>query len=238
MTTDAATAPTGTATAAPAAEASPASTLREQFLEARRTEIIEAAQRVFAKHGCDGASMQQIAKAAGVSAGNIYRYFPNKEALVIAVCEDCEAAVREKFAAASAANPSPLGALFALGDHAFGEIGAPGEREGTMLNLESTLVAARNDEFGPAVERQTAAVRDSLQHLVASAQEIGELDPSVDARAFGELLLAVTTGIELLSLQTNGNVDADGVWALLQRIVRKFGTEGGASDVQAARQHD
>ena len=58
------------------------SRLREQFLEARRQEILEAARSVFVTRGCDAASMQQIAKAAGVSAGNIYRYFPNKEALV------------------------------------------------------------------------------------------------------------------------------------------------------------
>jgi AcrR family transcriptional regulator len=214
---------------------SSASTLREQFLEARRAEILEAARGVFVAKGCDAASMQQIAKAAGVSAGNIYRYFPNKDALIVAVCEECEIADRERFASVSAANASPLGALFAMGDSAFAQFTDDNAREATMLTLESALVAARNDEFGPAVERQTAALRDALAELLRAAQNAGELDSSVNAQAFGDLLLSVVSGMRLMQLQVNGSVDADGVWTLLQRIVRGFGTEGVATNLDEAR---
>ena len=220
--------------ATPAAPAPPASTLREQFLEARRAEILEAARGVFVEKGCDAASMQQIAKAAGVSAGNIYRYFPNKEALIVAVCEDCEMQDRAKFDSVSEANSSPLGALFAIGDEAFEQLDAPGSIEWTMLNLESALVAARNPDFGPAVARQSAAVRDGLVALLQAAQAAGEIDESVDARAFGELLLAVVSGLKLQQLQTRGDIDSAGVWALVQRIVRGFATEGVATELPAA----
>ena len=224
-------------TEAPAAteQATASSSLREQFLEARRAEILEAARGVFVEKGCDAASMQQIAKAAGVSAGNIYRYFPNKEALIVAVCEDCEVQDRAKFTQVSEENPSPLGALFAIGDDAFGQLENEGSLEWTMLGLESALVAARNPDFGPAVERQTAAVRDGLVEIVEAAQQAGELDPTIDARAFGELLLSVASGLKLLQLQVNGDVDAPGVWSLLQRVVRAFGTEGVSSDLGVAR---
>jgi len=215
--------------------ATAASTLRQQFLEARRAEILDAARRVFVDHGCDAASMQQIARAAGVSAGNIYRYFPNKEALILAVCEDCEQQDRESFAAVQAENASPLGALYAAGDKAFAQFARDDARQATMLTLESALVAARNGEFGPAVHNHIAGLRDAIAQLVASAQDSGELDSSVDSRAMGELLLAVVGGLRLMQLQLEGDVDADGVWTLLQRIVRAFGTEGVASDVDAAR---
>ena len=46
------------------------------FHEDRSTGILEAARRAFAEKGFDGASMQDIARAAGMSAGNFYRYFP------------------------------------------------------------------------------------------------------------------------------------------------------------------
>jgi AcrR family transcriptional regulator len=36
----------------------------------------------FAKKGFDGASMQDLARAAGMSVGNFYRYFPSKAAIV------------------------------------------------------------------------------------------------------------------------------------------------------------
>ena len=220
----------------PAAEPKSAtSTLREQFLEARRAEILEAARGVFVEKGSDGASMQQIARAAGVSAGNIYRYFPNKEALVVAVCEACEVQDRAKFDAVSAANSSPLGALFAMGDSAFEQFEQDDAAAATMLTLESALVAARSPDFGPAVADQASNLRDSLAGLVTAAQEAGELDRSVDARALGELMLSVVSGLRLLQLQTDGDVDAQGVWSLLERIVRSFGIEGVSTDLGRGR---
>jgi AcrR family transcriptional regulator len=48
---------------------------------AKRRQILEGARRVFLSQGFDGASMGEIAKAAGVSKGTLYVYFDNKEAL-------------------------------------------------------------------------------------------------------------------------------------------------------------
>jgi AcrR family transcriptional regulator len=50
--------------------------------------IIEAAVHVLGEHGYEGASTQQIAKAAGISVGSIYQYFPNKQSIVIAAVQD------------------------------------------------------------------------------------------------------------------------------------------------------
>jgi AcrR family transcriptional regulator len=48
---------------------------------AKRREIMEGARRVFRARGFDGASMGDIAKAAGVSKGTLYVYFDSKESL-------------------------------------------------------------------------------------------------------------------------------------------------------------
>jgi AcrR family transcriptional regulator len=50
--------------------------------DARAREILERVKAVFAQKGFDGASMQDLARAAGMSAGNFYRYFPSKDAIV------------------------------------------------------------------------------------------------------------------------------------------------------------
>lgn len=47
----------------------------------KRLQIMDGARRTFLAHGYDGASMGDIAKAAGVSKGTLYVYFENKEAL-------------------------------------------------------------------------------------------------------------------------------------------------------------
>lgn len=50
-----------------------------------RDRIVRAALAVFARDGVRAATMAAIAKQAGISAGNIYHYFPTKDALHAAV---------------------------------------------------------------------------------------------------------------------------------------------------------
>ena len=52
----------------------------------RRQEILAAAERAFVRHGFHAATMLHVAEEAGMSAGNLYRYFPGKEALVEGLC--------------------------------------------------------------------------------------------------------------------------------------------------------
>lgn len=52
-----------------------------------RARIVEAAEQVFADKGLPSAKMSDIAELAGISAGNLYRYFPGKEALFDAIVD-------------------------------------------------------------------------------------------------------------------------------------------------------
>lgn len=49
-----------------------------------RERILEVAKRAFTRHGAD-ASLDDIAKQAGVGAGTLYRHFPTRDALIEAV---------------------------------------------------------------------------------------------------------------------------------------------------------
>jgi AcrR family transcriptional regulator len=49
--------------------------------------ILDATTRVLVKQGFDGLSTNAVAATAGVSIGSLYQYFPNKEALVLALIE-------------------------------------------------------------------------------------------------------------------------------------------------------
>ncbi|HEY5945857.1 MAG TPA: TetR/AcrR family transcriptional regulator [Kofleriaceae bacterium] len=59
--------------------------------------ILQATTRVLVKQGFDRLSTNAVASAAGVSIGSLYQYFPNKEALVLALIdrhmEDMNAAI-------------------------------------------------------------------------------------------------------------------------------------------------
>lgn len=59
---------------------------------AKRRQIVEGARAVFLTKGFDAASMNDIAREAGVSKGTLYVYFENKEQLFEAIVEqECEA---------------------------------------------------------------------------------------------------------------------------------------------------
>jgi AcrR family transcriptional regulator len=62
----------------------------------RYEEIVAAAASLFAERGFDGASLNAIAKAAGVTIASIYQYFPDREAIIDAVAEFYLAAFREE----------------------------------------------------------------------------------------------------------------------------------------------
>ena len=58
---------------------------------AKRRQIIDGARAVFLSRGFDAASMNDIARAAGVSKGTLYVYFHDKERLFEAIVEQLRA---------------------------------------------------------------------------------------------------------------------------------------------------
>lgn len=59
-------------------------TKQEVVAEFRSTEILDAARRVFARKGFEGASVDEVADAAGLAKGTVYTYFPSKRDLYLA----------------------------------------------------------------------------------------------------------------------------------------------------------
>ncbi len=62
---------------------------------AKRRQILQGASTVFLNMGFSGASMGEIARAAGVSKGTLYAYFENKEALFVATIDENKRALFE-----------------------------------------------------------------------------------------------------------------------------------------------
>jgi len=54
-------------------------------MEARKDQILTAAERVFAQKGFHQSTIAEIAREAGVSDATIYEYFPNKEELLFSI---------------------------------------------------------------------------------------------------------------------------------------------------------
>lgn len=73
------------------------------LVDDKRRRILDAALRVFAERGYHGTTVPEVAAAAGVGTGTLYRYFAHKEALVNEVYRDAKARLREALLAGVAA---------------------------------------------------------------------------------------------------------------------------------------
>lgn len=69
-----------------------------QSTDQRIADILEKVRMAFAERGFDGASMQDLARAAGMSVGNFYRYFPAKSAIIAALINHDLAEMERDFA--------------------------------------------------------------------------------------------------------------------------------------------
>ncbi len=68
----------------------------ETLKEDRTRQILDAAARLFAKHGFTDADTQLLADDLGIGKGTIYRYFPSKKALFLAAADRVMRQLREE----------------------------------------------------------------------------------------------------------------------------------------------
>src|SRR5882724_1186717 len=71
--------------------------------------ILEAAARILETRGFDGYSTNSVAARAGVSIGSVYQYFPNKDALTLALIERETAPLLEDLAAVATDSTYDIG---------------------------------------------------------------------------------------------------------------------------------
>ena len=69
--------------------------------EQRRELVLGEAMAAFAAHGYAGTSTEEVARRAGISQPYLFRLFPTKKALFLALVERCFRRVRDEFAAAA-----------------------------------------------------------------------------------------------------------------------------------------
>jgi AcrR family transcriptional regulator len=155
--------------------------------DARRNydRLLAAAAAVFAEHGADDASLEEIARRAGVGIGTLYRHFPARQALLEAVYKD-QVDGLEVLAGKLLASESPAAAL---GDwmRAFVAFGR------TKRSLSSALVANKNSEFMSAC---SMTLRGCTETLLSRAQETGQARPEVRTADIMRLAHAVILAAE------------------------------------------
>jgi AcrR family transcriptional regulator len=156
----------------------------------RRRRILSAAEFCFARSGFHRATIQDVATEAGMSPGNLYRYFPSKDAIVAGLAERDRAEVAADFAALERA-PDFLAALAAIARKHLAD--AP--REKAALHLEIWAEAARNPAIAEICSSVDGDVGSRLTAAFTGAQQRGQIDRSVNVGAAGWLAMTLADGM-------------------------------------------
>lgn len=113
----------------------------------RRDEIVAAARQCMVRHGFHAASMAEIAKEARMSVGQIYRYFPSKEAIIHSIVEG----IVERRLAWIKDQSAPVDFPRRLAARAL-DTGS-GDADDRALLLDATAEATRNPEIAEIMRK-------------------------------------------------------------------------------------
>lgn len=140
--------------------------------ERNRRQIIQAATEVFGARGAD-VPMEDVAKAAGVGVGTLYRRFPDRRALVVAVVRGTLESLGEATATALADQPTAWDALVACMAQSY--------RLRLIVHPERPLPPdlAEAIHVDPGLERLRRDFVEGFDRVVAAAQAEGSLRADV-----------------------------------------------------------
>jgi len=155
----------------------------------RREEILDAAQRCFARAGFHQTSMQEICAEARMSPGGLYRYFASKEAIIAGIAERDRADVAEQFRMMREA-PNFFQGLEAAARHYF--VDRPLDEVVLCAEIMSeSRRSAEVDRIHTAIE---ADVQKGLVELLQKAAATGAIDKTIDFEATASILMAIADG--------------------------------------------
>ena len=159
--------------------------------EERRERILEAAERAFVRNGFHAATMQHVADEADMSAGNLYRYFPSKEAIVEGLCERDQGERARAFAELMAGNGDILEVITTgLRKHVLAK---PPEK--ARLIVEIWAEGGRNPRVAALTRAIDADVLEGLERLLEAAKAGGVASPRLDSRFAARFFLTFVAGL-------------------------------------------
>ena len=151
----------------------------------RAKQILDAAERCFVRSGFHRSTMQDVAAEAGMSPGNLYRYFASKDAMAAGLAERDRAEIARDFAVLDDTQDFAKDFLSLGRKHLIEE-----PREHAILCLEIWAEATRNPAFATMSRAFECDVIDRMASAFRAAQARGAIAADIDAHS---VAVAITT---------------------------------------------
>lgn len=168
----------------------------KEYLDGRRSEILDAALVCFSRDGFHRTTMQDIVRQSGLSPGAIYNYFKSKEEIIEAIANQRQ--LKERRLVTDAIDTGPAGkALERVRDAFWDELDNPKERLRRRVSVELWAEAQRNPSIRRLVRRSFEEPRKLISEVLATAQAQGAIADGVDPDALACFVIAVFHGLVL-----------------------------------------
>lgn len=173
-----------------------ARTRDEEAFQAKRQEILRAAEVLFAEQGFHQTGMAAICDAVGMSPGSVYRYFESKADIIQAYIEEEQNETAELIEYLTNARDFKkalveglLEVIEEVSDETYGR-----------MALEIAAEGARDPKIGPILAEAERDVVDQLTQVIERAQGQGGINAAADSKSSARviwMLIAGATGSSL-----------------------------------------
>lgn len=165
----------------------------QQYMDARREQILDAARRCFLRDGFHSASMQDLFTEAGLSAGAVYRHFTSKDEMILAIAEEnMREVLGVTLTVATNRQDRSMGAVMAELLDVIRVKSADGNLAGLAVLVWGE--AMRNRSVAQKLDQLMGRMRADLAIMVRDHQDHGDLPTSVTAEAIASAMLSVLPG--------------------------------------------
>ncbi len=172
-----------------------------------RAVLLDTARRLIAERGADALTMDDLAHAAGVGKGTVFRRFGSRAGLMTVLLDEDERASQQAFLF----GPPPLGPAAPPLDRLL----AVGRARIQFAHLHHALLSAANRDPATRHNPATTVLRTHLRVLLREAATTGDLDAQADA------LLALLDADHVEHQLATGRT-LDEVVAAWQSVARKL----------------
>lgn len=169
--------------------------IREQLIEARRNQILDAAATVFAEKGFHSATTKEIASKAGVSEGTIYNYFDTKFDLLIGLLSRLAEIEQLPSELMGGLQDDVRSFFVAAFTHRLSRI----EQGGEMLKAILPQVFVNPDLRGQFYNKYVQRIAVLLEQYVQAQIELGHIHP-VDVPLTVRILQGLFVGLLVLRI--------------------------------------
>lgn len=189
--------------------------------EQRRQTILKAAVGAFIGRGYQLTTIDDIATRAGLSVGAIYRYFPSKSAIMLALMEERLGRAPELLQRLTAGSGDPWEQLTRAVD-VFVRAVRIRHPESTRLLLVAFAEALQDREVQQGLRARFAGLQEFLAEVIRRGVDSGRFRPGVDPAGVAALLLCAADGATIYASIDTPNAGVRDLRALTLSMLRRY----------------